>query len=165
MREVRYFIPRKGRRSACITIAMTLLDPKVYPKHEIAWLYQVRWEVETHFRQLKTTMQMRVLKCKTAEGVKKELLAFALAYNLVRLTMVQAAQRQNVDIERISFIDTLRWLISAAPGEEMPDLIINPWRPNRHEPRAVKRRPKQYDLMNRPRKELRKRLRQQYVLS
>jgi hypothetical protein len=160
VREVRYLIPRKGQRTLCVTIATTLLDPTLYPKSEIRWLYQTRWEVETHFRQLKTTMHMRVLKCKTVDGVKKELLAFALAYNLVRLTMVEAAARQNVDIERISFIDTLRWLTTAMPGDALPDLVINPLRDDRHEPRAIKRRAKQYDLMNKPREELRKRLRQ-----
>jgi hypothetical protein len=160
VREVRYLIPRKGQRTLCVTIATTLLDPMLYPKSEIRWLYQTRWEVETHFRELKTTMHMRVLKCKTVDGVKKELLAFAMAYNLVRLTMVEAATRQNVDIQRISFIDTLRWLITALPGEALPDLVINPLRDDRHEPRAIKRRAKQYDLMNKPRKELRKRLRQ-----
>ncbi len=119
--------------------------------------------METHFRQLKTTMRMRVLKCTTVEGVKKELIAFALAYNLVRLTMQEAARRQNVDIERISFIDTPRWLTSAMPGEQLPDLVINPSRPDRHEPRVVKRRARQYDLMNHPRSELRKRLKNKAV--
>ena len=160
IREVRYLIPRKGQRTLAVTIATTLLDPTLYPKSEIRWLYQTRWEVETHFRELKTTMHMRVLKCKTVDGVQKELLAFALAYNLVRLTMVEASVRQNVNIDRISFVDTLRWLTTAMPGERLPDLVINPLRDDRHEPRAIKRRAKQYDLMNRPRKELRKRLRQ-----
>ena len=159
VREVRYLIPRKGQRTRCVTIATTLLDPKRYPKSEIRWLYQTRWEVETHFRELKTTMRMRVLKCKTVDGVKKELLAFALAYNLVRLAMVEASMTQNVNIDRISFIDTLRWLITAMPGDALPDLVVNPLRDDRHEPRAIKRRAKQYDLMNKPREELRKRLR------
>lgn len=160
VRELRYVLPRDGRRTTCVTIATTLLDAELYPKDEIAWLYGVRWEVETHFRELKTTMKMRVLKCKSAEGATKELLAFAMAYNLVRLTMQQAAEREGVDIGRISFLDTLRWLLSAAPGELMPEPLINPLRLNRHEPRAIKRRAKQYDLMNRPRNELRKRLKQ-----
>lgn len=158
VREIRYRIARKGQRTLCVTIATTLLDPLRYPKDEIARLYKLRWEVETHFREMKTTMRMRALKCKTIEGVKKELLAFALAYNLVRMVMTEAAQRQHVEVGRISFIDALRWLISAAPGESMPDLVVNPARPDRHEPRCIKRRAKQYDLMNRPRHELRKRL-------
>lgn len=160
VREVRYTLSNPGYRSRCVTIATTLQDASECPKDEIVWLYGVRWEVETHFRQLKTTMKMRTLKCKSVEGVKKELLAFALAYNLTRSAMNQAARRQAVDIERISFIDTLRWLVSQTTEESMA-LIENPLRPDRYEPRAVKRRAKQYDLMNRPRTELRSRLSQQ----
>ncbi len=159
VREIRYRIPRKGQRTLSVTIATTLLDPVLYPREKIAELYPLRWEVQTHFGELKTTMRMRVLKCKTPDGVRKELLALALACNLVRLVMTEAARRQAVDVGRISFIDALRWLLSAAPGETMPELVVNPSRRDRHEPRCVKRRAKQYDLMNRPRAELRKRLR------
>ena len=158
VRELRYTLVRRGQRTRNVTIATTLLDPLAYPKDQIAWLYGVRWEVETHFRQLKTTMRMRVLKCKSVNGANKELLAFALAYNLVRLTMNEAAGRQQVDIERISFIDTLRWLTTADAGDTLPDLVINPLRPDRIEPRVIKRRAMPYDLMNRPRSELRQRL-------
>jgi hypothetical protein len=165
VRELKYAIAHAGQRTHTVTIVTTLLDRARYSKDEIAWLYGVRWEVETHFRQLKTTMKMRVLKCKSPDGAMKELIAFAIAYNLVRMTMNQAAQRQRVDIERISFIDTLRWLISAAPGETVPDLSINPLRPDRHEPRVVKRRANSHNLMNLPRSELRKRLFQQQVVA
>ena len=79
-------------------------------------------------------------------------------YNLVRVVMLEAARRQGVDVERISFVDALRWLCQAKPGEELPKLVINPDRPGRYEPRAKKRRPKQYDLMNKPRSVLRKSL-------
>ena len=54
----------------------------------------------------------------------------------------------------------LRWLRGAEAGEEMPELVVNPDRPGRYEPRCKKRRPKQYDLMRLPRAELRKRLRE-----
>lgn len=158
VRELRYTIVNRGQRTRRVTIATTLLDPIAYPKDQIAWLYGVRWEVETHFKQLKTTLKMRVLKCQSVQGVNKELLAFALAYNLVRLTMNQAARRQGVDVERISFIDTLRWLITARADEALPELLINPLRPDRIEPRVIKRRAMPYDLMNRPRSELRQRL-------
>jgi hypothetical protein len=163
VRELRYTLANHGQRTRTITIATTLIDPVKHPPDEIAFLYGVRWEIETHFRQLKTTLKMRVLKCQSVDGVNKELIAFALAYNLVRLAMNEAAKRQQVDIERISFIDTLRWLITAEPGEPMPDLLINPLRPDRIEPRAIKRRAKPYDLMNRPRAELRQRLLQKKV--
>ncbi len=69
--------------------------------------------------------------------------------------MGQAARRQRVCIERISFIDALRWLASAQDDELLPALVVNPHRPNRDEPRGRKRRPKPYSLMTKPRQELR----------
>jgi hypothetical protein len=50
----------------------------------------------------------------------------------------------------------LRWLAQARPGDELPELVVNPERPGRYEPRVRKRRPKQYDLMKKPRSVLRK---------
>jgi len=105
-------------------------------------------------------MKMDVLKCMTVDGVLKELTMYAVAYNLVRLAMCEAAGRQGVVPDRVSFIDALRWLRGAEAGGEMPELVVNPWRPGRYEPRCKKRRPKQYDLMRVPRSELRKRLRE-----
>ncbi len=159
VRELRFMMPRKGQRTVQITLATTLLDPILYPKEKIVELYGVRWRVETHFAQLKTTLRMRKLKSQTAEGVLKELVIYALVYNLIHLLMLRAAQRQKVDPDRISFIDTVRWLLSSAPAEELPDLLINPHRPDRHEPRVVKDREDTYTKMTRPRAQLRKELR------
>jgi hypothetical protein len=158
VRELRYVMPRDGRRTVSVTIATTLLDPVLYPKQKIADLYGVRWSVETHFAELKTTLGMRKLKSKTADGILKELIAYALVYNLVRGVMLRAAQRQGVPPDRISFIDTVRWLLTAAAGEELPDLVTNPLRPGRHEPRVVKDRHNSYPVMNKPRQVLRKAL-------
>ena len=72
--------------------------------------------------------------------------------------MLEAARRQGVDVERISFVDALRWLAEARPGATLPKLVVNPDRPGRVEPRVRKRRPKQYPLMKKPRSELRKAL-------
>ena len=77
---------------------------------------------------------------------------------MVRQVMLEAASRQKVDVRRISFIDALRWLQTAKPGDELPKLVVNPYRPNRLEPRVRKRRPKQYSLMNKPRRQLKKEL-------
>ena len=96
--------------------------------------------------------------CKTVQGVLKELYMFALAYNLIRLVMLEASRRQKVPLDRISFIDALRWLRDAGADTKLTPLVVNPARPNRLEPRVRKRRPKQYDLMNKPRQELRKAL-------
>ena len=161
VRELRYWLPRKGQRTLCVTIATTLLDPVRYPKEKITELYQVRWTVETHFAELKTTLKMRRVKSKTAEGVRKELTVYALVYNLVHAVMLEAARRQQVDVERISFLDTVRWLLSAAPGEAMPDLLVNPQRPDRHEPRVIKDLQDTYRKMTKPRKVLRKALKKQ----
>jgi len=161
VRELRFVLENKGQRTRVVTIATTLLDPLLYPKEKIAELYGVRWRVETHFAQLKTTLKMRKLKSKTSQGVLKELAVYALVYNLVHLVMLRAAQRQRVQPQRISFIDTVRWLTNAEPGEPMPDLLINPHRPDRHEPRVVKDREDTYTKMTQPRQKLRNALKKQ----
>jgi hypothetical protein len=155
VRELRYEVRRPGYRTRAVTLVTTLLDPKAYPAAEVARLYGLRWGVETDLRRLKQTMKMDVLHCQTAAGVEKELAVFALVYNLVRRVMEEAGRRQGVAAERISFVDALRWLQEARPGEDLPALVVNPDRPGRVQPRARKRRPKQYDLLRRPRSEVR----------
>jgi hypothetical protein len=158
VRELRFDTPQRGFRTRVITLVTTLLDADAYPAAELAKLYLGRWQIEVNFRHLKTTMKMEVLHCQTVDGVLKELYVFALAYNLVRMVMLEASRRQKVPLDRISFIDALRWLRDARPGTTLTSLVVNPSRPNRLEPRALKRRPKEYDRMNQPRKTLRKRL-------
>lgn len=160
VREVRYSISGKGQRTRLITIATTLLDPQLYPKEAIAELYGIRWQVETHFGELKTTLKMRKVKSKTEDGVLKELILYCLVYNLVRSIILKAARQQNVPPDRISFIDTIRWLLTAAPGEAIPRLVVNPKR-NRHEPRVIKDLQDTYRKMTRPRGELQKELKLQ----
>lgn len=161
VRELRYWLPRKGQRTLCVTLATTLLSALRYPKEKIAALYKVRWTVETHFAELKTTLKMRRVKSQTAEGVRKELAVYALVYNLVHVVMLAAAWRQDVAVDRLSFVDTIRWLLSAMPGEEMPKLIVNRRRPDRHEPRVIKDLQDTYRKMVKPRRELRKALKKQ----
>jgi hypothetical protein len=158
VRELRYMVTQRGFRVRQITLVTTLLDRRLYPAAELAELYRSRWNVETNLRHLKQTLGLDVVRCQTVEGVQKEIMMFALVYNLVRVVMLEAARRQRVAVNRISFIDAWRWLRFAQPGERLPDLMTNPLRPNRFEPRVRKRRPKQYKLMQRPRLELRKAL-------
>ena len=158
VRELRYSVHQKGFRTKQITLVTTLLDDAIYSLPELASLYHQRWEQETNFGYIKTTMKMDVLKCKTVEGVLRELHVFALVYNLVRQVMVEAAHRQKVPVRRISFIDALRWLKEVDRGELLDDLIINPDRPDRYQPRVRKRRSKNYKLMTEPRKILKQRL-------
>lgn len=157
IRELRYTITVPGRRTRVITLATTLLDPILYPAADVAALYGQRWQIETNFRHLKQTLRMDVLHCKTAAGVQKELLMYAVIYNLVRCVMGEAARRQRVPVERLSFIDAVRWLAEATRGVVELKLRRVPDRPGRLEPRAVKRRPKEYDRLNQPRHILRQR--------
>jgi len=158
VREIRFTVTKRGRRTRDITLTTTLLDPKRYPASALAELYEQRWQIETNLRHLKTTMKMEVLHCHTVEGVLKELTMFALAYNLVRLVMLEAARRQAAPLDRISFVDALRWLRTATPGTPLPNLVTNPLRPDRVEPRVLKRRQKEYCRMTKPRKQLQKAL-------
>jgi hypothetical protein len=153
----KFAIAVPGMRTQEVTLVTTLLDPTRYPAAELAQLYFDRWQVEVNLRHLKQTLHLDVLRSKTVEGVQKELCMIALAYNLVRLVMVEAARRQEVQPDRISFIDALRWLTNARPGEPLRKLKIHRRR-HRVEPRVRKRRPKGYPLMKRPRAELRKAL-------
>jgi hypothetical protein len=158
LRELRYLTPQRGHRTQVITLVTTLLDADAYPAADLAELYLSRWQIEVNFRHLKTTMGLEVLHCKTVEGVLKELCIFAIAYNLVRLVMLNASRGQRVPLERISFVDALRWLRDTPAGKLLTRLVVNPHRPDRVEPRVLKRRMKEYNLMNRPRTELRKAL-------
>ena len=156
VRELRYRIVEKGRRTREVTIVTTLLDPKLYPKEALANLYAMRWRIETHWHQLKTLLGMEKLKCQTEAGIRKELVMYALVYNLIHALMMRAAIRQGVGVERISFMDALRWLISAGPGEELPNLQVNPQRPERYEPRVLKGSRRSYAKMHWPRQQLRR---------
>ena len=156
VREIRRTVVRPGLGKVTLTLVTTLLDPIKYPAGQLLELRLRRWDVETCLGHIKTTMGLDVLRCKSEEGVRKELAVFCLVYNLVRCLMLEASRRQEVPVSRVSFADALYWMRYARPGDRLPDLKLNPLRPNRAEPRCKKRRPKQYDLMNKPRAELRK---------
>ena len=100
-------------------------------------------------------MKMDILKCKTVDGIMKELTMFAIAYNLIRSVMVASERVQNESVDRVGFLDALRWLLGPEMGGDVSRILINPSRPDRVEPRVRKRRPKQYPLMKKPRTELR----------
>jgi Transposase DDE domain len=158
LREVRYPLGKPGFRTRQMTLVTTLLDADIYSGTDLAELYHTRWQVETALAHLKTTMQMDVLRCKTVAGVLKELTIFALAYNLVRLVMGQSATLRHIGVERISFVDALRWLGAPSTGMPLRALRTNPIRPQRVEPRVKKRRPKSFPFMIKPRRELRRQL-------
>jgi hypothetical protein len=161
LREGRYQISPPGFRTRQITLVTTRLDAESSRVADLAALYHQRWQVETALAHLQTTMQMEVLHCKTVPGVLQALTVFALVYNLVRMVMWHSAMLQHIGVERISFLDALRWL--SAPSTSMPlgALIVNPARPHRVEPRVKKRRPKSFPLMIKPQQVLRQQLVQQ----
>jgi hypothetical protein len=155
VRLVSYGVDTPGFRSRRVTVATTMLDEARWPDSFIIALYGHRWEIETCFNHLKTTLRMNVLKCRTVEGVRKELAMYLLAYNLVRLAMLRAARAQGATVRRVSFADAARWLCARMLGlEGVETLIVNPPRPGRWEPRVTRSRMKAYDLMVRPRSEM-----------
>lgn len=170
VRVLRFTTTIRGFRNRRITLATTLLDPELYPAEELVALYARRWRLELCLRDLKTTLGMEQLRCKTPEMAEKELLAYLVAHNVVRCLMAEAVAAHQVELERLSFkgsVDALRQFsdaISQAPHRKLRrqlwdnlllaiarDLV--PLRPNRTEPRAVKRRPKPHPLLNKPRRQ------------
>jgi hypothetical protein len=168
VRVVRFVLEVPGFRAQSVTLVTTLLDPQAYPAEELARLYARRWRVELWFRDIKTSMGMEVLRCKSPKMLHKELEMFFIAYNLIRALMAQAGTLYDVPMERLSFkgtVDSVRQfsvaIAQARSGKKQKQLIADllaiiardqvPDRPGRREPRAVKRRPKPYQLLNRPR--------------
>lgn len=159
VRTLRFRVNEPGVRCSEITLMTTLLDAARYPAAEIAELYRARWRIEQNMRHLKRTMNMERLKCETVEGVRRELMGFALVYNAVCVCRALAAEAQGVPPLRISFIDTLRWMVRTSGGiprrVELPGpLQVLPLRKPRTHPRQRKRSDSPYPVMNKPRKEL-----------
>src|SRR6202044_1939714 len=150
----------------------TLLDPLLHPVAALASLYFQRWSVELHFREIKTLLGLDVLRCKKPEMVLKEVLMHQIAYNIVRALMQQAALQYHVDLSRFSFKGALDAMahfshaIQAAQGKPRQQKVLLdsllktiardrlPQRPGRVEPRAKKRRPKNYHLLTKPRRQM-----------
>lgn len=161
VREIRRTVKRHGFRPITVTIVTTLLDPDLYPADDLVELRLTRWMVETNIRHLKRTLGMDKLKCKTLDGVRKERLVFLLVYNLIRIAMLKAAQRQRANVNRVSFADTLAWLRHGDLYDPM-DLKINPLRPGRLEPRCLKSGHRRFPYMTIPRCQLKSQLRARY---
>ena len=169
VRHITFSVDIKGFRTTRITLATTLLDPGEFPASHFADLYRRRWAVELYFRDIKISLGMDILRCQTPEMIEKEIIMHVIAYNLIRATMLQAAAAQGRDIARISFKGTCQaireWapLLALAPARDRQRLVEAmlkaiarapvPFRPDRTEPRAKKRRPKNYQLLNKPRRQ------------
>jgi putative transposase len=174
VRELRYQIEQPGYRVHEIVLVTTLLAPIVYTKEDLAELFLKRWNIELDLRSIKIVMQMDVLRCKSPDLVDKEIWVHILAYNIIRQLMVTAAAKNGVEPRELSYKGTLQAFTAFrdALRTAQPDRRTQLWdamfvaiaydrvgdRPGRIEPRAKKRRPKEYDLLNTPRKEARNRL-------
>lgn len=156
-----------------VVVVTTLLDPEKYTKSELIGAYKLRWNVELDLRSLKTVMGMDILSCQTPDMIDKEIWTYILAYNLLRELIAIAAERHKHEPRDISFTGAICVfnaylpLLLHAPnpefGKRMYDAMIDQIagqkickRPGRSEPRAVKRRPKPFPRLNKPRNQLRK---------
>jgi hypothetical protein len=169
VREVRCQIATPGCRVRTLVVVTTLLDHHTYTASDILELYHERWHAEIDIRSIKTHMHMEILRCQTPAMVRKEIWTHLLAYNLVRKVMAQSAQTHDCTPRQISFAGTMQTLnefrtllltATAAAYPELSDRVLQAVvqhrvgdRPDRVEPRKVKRRPKGYSRMLRPRAE------------
>lgn len=172
LRLIRLHVQAAGFRTKSVTLVTTLTDAGRYPAEEIRALYARRWTVELHFHQIKILLGLDILRCKSPELVEKETLVHLIAYNLIRLLMQKAAIHFHAELSRISFkgaLDTVRHFavaIHAARAtprkqDELIDQMLAmiaadcvPARPGRSEPRAKKRRAKNYHLLTKPRSQM-----------
>jgi hypothetical protein len=170
LRMVRTSKSPRGFRSREICIVTTILDPQEASADQLLALYRQRWMVELNLRSLKTSMGMEVLHGKSVDVVRKEVMTHLLLYNLIRIIMWEAATLAGRDPQRLSFAGTMHRLHALAGAWLMPrwsrvdadELLLNllrwiandhvPDRPDRFEPRRVKRRPKNYSRLTKPRK-------------
>ena len=168
VRVIRFKLCSPGYRPESVTLVTTLLDARKYSARDLAQLYARRWKIELWFRDIKTSMGMEVLRCKSPQMLHKELEMFFIAYNLIRCLIADAGVINDVELDRMSFkgtVDSVRQfslaIAQARSKKEQQRLILElleviardqvPDRPDRIEPRAVKRRPKAFPLLNKPR--------------
>jgi hypothetical protein len=170
LRLVRFRVEVRGFRTQQVIVVTSLLDEKAFPDSAIAELYGARWQIELHYRQIKTNLALDVLRGLSPRMIERELWMHAIAYNLVRALMLESALAHDVPIERLSFkgaLDALQaWAERALSSRQhrrharhtLLARIANdsvPFRPGRSEPRARKRRPKPYAFLNQPRRRMR----------
>jgi putative transposase len=177
LREIRYHVVEKGRRTKTLTVITTLVDPDRYTKEDIAQLYGFRWNAELDIRSIKDSLNLSHVRCKSPEMVRREVWTTLLAYNLIRTTAAGAALVHNKQPRQISFTSTCQyllasWMIQSCQLNDFQSRkklclcllaqiaaceVAN--RPGRLEPRVLKRRRHAYKLMQKPRDVLRRQLR------
>jgi len=167
VREVQVHVDQPGFRTESFVVVTTLVDAKKYTRQDMAELYHQRWLVELDIRSIKINMGMDVLRCQSPEMVRKEIWTCLLAYNLIRKTILESAKSSGLSPRQISFTAALQkvaasWqavlLLSEASVALLVEVDLEHLaahrvgdRPNRVEPRRVKRRPKSHKLLTQPR--------------
>jgi putative transposase len=167
VREVHVQVHQPGSRVESVVVVTTLLDADTYTSEDLAELYHQRWLVELDIRSLKITLGMDVLRCKTPAMAAKEIWICLLAYNLIRQSTLQAAFLAELSPRQISFTAAMQkiaasWTVILLSDEERARTMIDVHlrhlaghlvgdRPDRVEPRAIKRRPKPHRLLTEPR--------------
>lgn len=178
VRETRVRVEQPGFRTKEIIVVTTILDPEVVTKDDLASLYRSRWSQELDIRDIKISLQMDILRCKTPELVRKEIWTHILAYNLIRTIMAQAASQHQLQPREISFKGTVQTLGAFQPlvsfqgqkgitfRQELYLKLLEAVathrvadRPNRFEPRKRKRNPRKAAMMTKPRWELKRLMR------
>jgi hypothetical protein len=173
IREVRFRVEQPGFRTRSVVVVATILDLGQASAEELASLYRARWNKEPDLRSIKVTLQMDMLRCKTPELVRKEIWTHVLAYNLIRTVMAQAATIEGLAPLSISFKATLQILEAFRPliayrrhcgadyqeefhGQVLEAIAVHRVadRPGRFEPRMTKKAPRGYEILKRPRKEI-----------
>ncbi|TWT68220.1 IS4 family transposase [Crateriforma conspicua] len=167
IREIKIRVDNQGFRTRVIIVHTSLLDDRDYSKDDISALFRRRWQAELHLRSLKTIMQMDHLRCKRPHRVRNELRAHMLAYNLIRQVMCDAAMSGKLQPWQVSFKRTMSTLVELLPTlnvisnvDELCEVLFQSCRrqvvgnrPDRYEPRVLKRRAKGYKLMQKPRRD------------
>jgi len=171
LREVKFHVTVPGRRTHTLTIVTTLTDARAYSREDLAELYGCRWNVELDIRQIKQTLHLDHVRCKTPARVRLELWVTLLAYNLIRQVIATAAAVHKKRPRQLGFTLACQsllasWMLlatgSCRDAHALHALLLARLaanevadRPGRIEPRVLKRRRHRYPLMQRPRDLLR----------
>ncbi|MDP2721501.1 MAG: IS4 family transposase [Bacteroidales bacterium] len=172
VRVIRFEAGLKGFRKKQVTMYTTLMDTEKYPREKLINLYYRRWEIELAFKNIKTTMGLKTLRCKSPSACRKELWIGLLVYNFIRTIMLDASIRHKISVLRLSFAGTIQKLVETCHAfafiqnpEFACEMLIRsivddvvPLRPGRFEPRKVKRRNNKYSYLTETRELERKEL-------
>jgi hypothetical protein len=179
IREVQVQVKDKTKRVRRLTVVTTLRDARTYRAKELGGLFRQRWHAELDLRSLKTHMHMEMLRTKSPEMVRKEVAAHLLAYNLIRGVMAEAARGEGIKPRRLSFKGSLHTVREFEAvhlydperiERDLPHLVSLMGkkrvgdRPDRYEPRAVKRRPKPHPLLRMPRRKAKALIKRGFIL-